>query len=211
MPIVTYDDQVKMHQNWREKIKEEFGVDLTHVESWTYPKMIDGFLRGLRYLQGPFEEAILKTENPEIKLLETEDGFLGEKFRIMKKDTVGGGYICVPPEDILIPDKKEMTINSKLDCVRKTFYFGNQERDEDCQKLPNLYKNITHALECFEHDVNGRQTHKLCIFDENGLAEERVIEETETGVSHNRQAIRNLLIRKTDNGTKISVEYEVKD
>ena len=129
----------------------------------------------------------------------------------MKKDAIGRGYICIPPEVILIPDKNELTINSKLDCVRKAFYFGNQEIDEDSQESPNLYKNITHAYEYFEHGVDGKQMHKLCIFDENGLAEERVIEENETGISDDKQAVRNFLIRKTKDGTKISVEYEVKD
>ena len=193
-------------------MKDTFGVDLSKVNVYNHQELAKGFIRAFGMLHLPYEEAIFKTDNPEIKVVEMRDSYLKNKLVLARKDPRGDdSCFYVPLETILIPNRKRVTIDSKLSSVRRGFYFGPDKECEDAQGEPNMHKNISHAFEYVTHYVNGKKTHTLCIFDEDVMVEERVIEESEAPFMDNANESRKLVIRKTEDGAKVSVQYEVKD
>jgi hypothetical protein len=190
-------------------IKDNFGVDVANLPLDLRSRTAHNFFLNLQLLHTPIEEAIFKTDNPEIKVSELKDAYLESKFHIMKKGR-NGEYQHIEPDFLLFSNKNEVSLTATLEKVRKACYFGHQNRNEDSQDVSNLYGNISHAYEFFEHGADGTVRQILRIFDENGLAEERIIEEYKTNVTDG-PATCNLTVRRTDDGAKVSVEYQTKD
>jgi hypothetical protein len=157
----------------------------------------------------PWWEAVYKTRNPNIVVFEQRDRYFNSKFFLGKVSPQEDSYIILPLDSLLIPNKKKVVLNATLQKIREMRSFCKPNPNKDEQLIPtHLYGSVSDAIEATEYYPNGD------IFVDLSTFQEHEVERRQIGKYRGemfKPIDLKFTIRKTEDGAKVSVQYETND
>ncbi len=197
MAIITHYKTQEKHR----QVEEQFGVSL-NILADDYTKKLGAFQENLKLIDSR-EDAMFKTNRPNLYIVENMHSTMPYKFLIGKKDKTGACNLALPDIN-LFPGKKQVSLKATLEKEGHVIVYSRQKHPE-AQTEANLFGDVTQVHERFDVFVNGDREHTIRIFGENGLMEERIIEESKATPPEGREL--DFVIKGTDGGTEVSVKY----
>jgi len=197
------EDLKEWSNDARQILLQEFGVfgRLSRAE------IRDALLEKLLLIHGPRKELVYRTDNPDIKIFQPETGHVGFYVKVKSRSV----YYVADPATLLLPDKKEVTLHATLESMRtniREFCYPFNEGDSTQESL-DLSENVLGVFEYNEYKPDGTYKHIVDLVLPDETFDTTEVYERKCEPYEPLKA--TIKIQRTENGARVSVEYEVKD